>query len=209
MTPFTRLKAIAAAVPIANIDTDMLVPAAFLKTISRKGLGKALLHAARFDANGVERPEFILNRDPWRTTGILVTQENFGCGSSREHAPWALLDFGIRCIIAPSFADIFYGNCFKNGLLPITLDRPSIDLLMEDASHAATAILDVDLEQQTITRSEGPIIQFNVDAARRERLLIGLDDIAYSLKFESVIKHHEATSRQERPWVYSIPRGFD
>jgi 3-isopropylmalate/(R)-2-methylmalate dehydratase small subunit len=200
MEPFRRLTGIAAPLPVANIDTDMILSAAFLKTVSRAGLGRGLFHAWRFDGDGAERPDFVLNREPWRRAAILITLDNFGCGSSREHAPWALLDFGVRCVIAPSFADIFYGNCFKNGILPIRLGRPDADLLMQDARDPRTATLAIDLEAQTITR-QGGALTFDIDAQRRERLLNGMDDIADALRFGAAIAAHEETVRADRPWL--------
>jgi 3-isopropylmalate/(R)-2-methylmalate dehydratase small subunit len=200
MTPFRRLTGIAAPLPIANVDTDMIVPAVFLKTVSRASLGRGLFHAARFDSEGRERPGFILNRDPWRGASILVTLDNFGCGSSREHAPWALLDFGISCIIAPGFADIFHGNCFKNGLLPITLEPETIDRLMAEAADCRTATFTVDLETQTIAHAGGET-GFRIDPQRRARLLDGIDDIAETLRFASDIAAHEAALRANAPWL--------
>ncbi|RJF90266.1 3-isopropylmalate dehydratase small subunit [Sphingomonas cavernae] len=206
MTPFIRLEAIAAALPIANVDTDMLVPAKYLKTVSRSGLGRALLHGLRFDQQESEIPEFILNRDPWRASHILVTLENFGCGSSREHAPWALLDFGIRCVIAPSFADIFHANCLKNGILPVTLPRSEIDILLADSSHQNTACLIVDLVTQTILRVNGECISFKMDAASRDRLLNGLDDIDRSLGYKALIDEHEVAAMAAMPWRPFVSR---
>lgn len=200
MKPFRTLTGIAAPLPIANIDTDMILSAKFLKTVSRAGLGKGLFHALRVAANGEERADFVLNRSPWEHAAILITLENFGCGSSREHAPWALLDFGIRCIIAPSFADIFYGNCFKNGILPISLPRATIDRLMAAAAQPASATMMIDLEAQTIGTSEG-IVQFEIDAPRRERLLRGIDDIAQSLAFADAISTHERGVTRDAPWL--------
>ncbi|MGH6614568.1 3-isopropylmalate dehydratase small subunit [Sphingomonas sp.] len=200
MTPFRHLTAIAAPLPIANIDTDMILSAAFLKTVSRAGLGKGLFHALRVDVDGRERADFILNRTPWREAGILITLDNFGCGSSREHAPWALLDFGIRCIIAPGFADIFHGNCFKNGILPICLPRDTVDLLMAEAADPDTATMTVDLETQTIAR-HGGVTRFEIDAPRRARLLGGIDDIAQSLAFETAIAEHEDHASAAAPWL--------
>jgi 3-isopropylmalate/(R)-2-methylmalate dehydratase small subunit len=208
MTPFKRLTGIAAALPVVNVDTDMLVPARFLKTVSRNGLGAALFHAQRFDANGAERADFPLNRMPWRNAEILVALDNFGCGSSREHAPWALTDFGIRCIIAPSFADIFYGNCFKNGLLPVTLDTAQVEVLMIDAQEPATATMTVDLEQQVIMRANGERIGFTLDPQRRRRLLDGVDDIVQTLAFEAAIAAHEENWRIAAPWVRGLPGDF-
>jgi 3-isopropylmalate/(R)-2-methylmalate dehydratase small subunit len=198
--PFRRLTGIAAPLPIANVDTDMILPAAFLKTVSRSGLGKGLLYAARFDESGRERPGFILNRAPWRRAKILVALDNFGCGSSREHAPWALLDFGISCIVAPSFADIFFGNCFKNGILPVTLARDAVDALMAEASDRDTATFTVDLETQTITHRGGETA-FEIDPQRRARLLDGIDDIADALRHEDAIARYETEARRTAPWL--------
>lgn len=200
MRPFRTLSGIAAPLPTANVDTDMILSAAFLKTVSREGLGKGFLHALRFDAGGREKPDFILNRAPWRQAKILITLDNFGCGSSREHAPWALLDFGISCVIAPSFADIFHGNCFKNGILPIRLPRASIDTLMAAASTAETATMAVDLERGTIDWSGGTLA-FEIDPQRRERLLNGIDDIAVSLGFEDAIAGYEQRIEASDPWL--------
>jgi 3-isopropylmalate/(R)-2-methylmalate dehydratase small subunit len=200
MEPFRTLTGIAAPLPIANIDTDMLLPAKFLKTVSRAGLGQGLLHSLRIDEEGWERPDFILNRDPWRQARILIALDNFGCGSSREHAPWALLDFGIRAIIAPGFADIFYGNCFKNGILPITLPRATIDLLMAEAGDPATAAMTIDLETQTVAHAGG-VLEFALAAEPRARLLGGIDDIAYALTFDSAIAAQEARTRDNAPWL--------
>jgi 3-isopropylmalate/(R)-2-methylmalate dehydratase small subunit len=200
MQPFTRLTGIAAALPIANIDTDMILSAAFLKTVSRSGLGRGLFHALRFDAEGRERPECVFNRAPWRDARILVTLDNFGCGSSREHAPWALLDFGIRCIVAPSFADIFHGNCFKNGILPIRLPHADIDRLMAEAGAAETAAMTIDLESRTIVHAGGTL-PFDLDAQRRERLLGGVDDIAEALRFEHAIAGYERQVSGDAPWL--------
>jgi len=200
MQPFIRLTGIAAALPIANVDTDMILPAAFLKTVSRNGLGNGLFHELRFDADGNKRPDFVLNREPWRAARILIALDNFGCGSSREHAPWALLDFGIRCIVAPSFADIFYGNCFKNGMLPIRLPRVEIDMLMARASHTESAGMTVDLESRTIDHAGGTQ-RFELDAQRRERLLGGFDDIAGALRFEDAITGYESRIAREAPWL--------
>lgn len=205
MEPFRALTGIAAPLAIANIDTDMLLSARFLKTVSRTGLGHGLFYALRIDAEGREQPTFVLNREPWRRAAILIALENFGCGSSREHAPWALLDFGIRCVIAPSFADIFYGNCFKNGILPICLPRAMIDALMTEAADPATATLTIDLEAQTIVGSRGTI-HFAIVAQRRERLLGGIDDIASALRFEDAIAAHEARTRATAPWLANALR---
>ncbi|MET0373248.1 MAG: 3-isopropylmalate dehydratase small subunit [Rhizorhabdus sp.] len=200
MTPFTSLTAIAAAIPIANIDTDMLFPAAFLKTVSRDGLARALFHGLR-----MADPDFPLDHAPWTEARILVSLDNFGCGSSREHAPWALLDFGIRCVIAPSFAEIFQGNCFKNGILPVAVDRAVVEMLLADAADPVTATMTVDLEARTIVRFNGETIDFSVDDQRRERLLIGLDDISRTLDYAEDITRHESTSALIQPWLKAIP----
>lgn len=200
MKPFTSITAIAAPVEIADVDTDMLFPAAFLKTVSREGMAKALFHNVRADD-----PDFPLNKAPWDGAGILIALDNFGCGSSREHAPWALLDFGIRCVIAPSFADIFRGNCFKNGILPITLGRSDVELLLAEAKNPATATMKVDLETCTITRASGAQIRFSIDPQRRNRLLNGIDDISLSLAFAGDIDRHEHRAAELQPWLKPIP----
>ncbi len=192
MQPFTTLSAIAAPLPMANVDTDKIIPARFLKTIARTGLGKHLFAALRYDEAGAERGDFVLNREPWRHAGILIAHENFGCGSSREHAPWALLDFGIRCVIAPDFADIFFNNCFKNGILPIALPRAVCDALMEDARLGANARLTVDLARQVVVRPNGEEIGFAVDPFRKHLLLNGLDDIGQTLEHQAAIDAFEA-----------------
>ena len=181
MTPFISLTAIAAPLPLANIDTGKILAGRFLKTITRNGLGKALFSALRYNDDGIELPEFILNREPWNKAGILVTGENFGCGSSREHAPWALFDFGIRCIIAPSFADIFYNNCFKNGILPIAIEPDMVSLLMKEAGRLDQALMQVDLPSQTIRRANGDCFDFHVDADRKNALLTGRDEIGATM----------------------------
>ena len=178
---FTRPDAVAAALPLRDIDTDMILAGRYLKTITRQGLGDKLFYALRYDADGGERSDFVLNRQPWRNAGILVAQDNFGCGSSREHAPWALLDFGIRCIIAPSFADIFFNNCFKNFILPIAPPREVVEMLLADASDPATCGMTVDLEACAMTRHNGQSIAFDVSPERRHALLRGLDEISESL----------------------------
>ena len=206
MDKFDTLTAIAAPLPEANIDTDKIIPSRFLKTIKRSGLGANLFDAIRFE-NGVERPGFILNQEPYRHAGILVTHENFGCGSSREHAPWALLDFGIRCVIAPSFADIFYNNCFKNGMLPITLPREICDLLMRDATLGGNARLTVDLERQVVVRPDGEEIAFTIDPGRRHLLLEGLDDIGQTMQRAEAIDRFEQQRAVSQPWMPAIPVG--
>jgi 3-isopropylmalate/(R)-2-methylmalate dehydratase small subunit len=199
MTPFTTFEAVAAAVPLANIDTDMLVPARFLKTISREGLAEALFYNLR-----TADPDFALNRAPWTQAGILVALDNFGCGSSREHAPWALLDFGIRCVIAPSFADIFQQNCFKNGILPITLAPEPVAALMALATDPATAHMRVSLLNQTIAAGD-TLATFHTDPECRKRLLGGLDDIALSLRYADDIAAHEQQAHINQPWIRAIP----
>jgi 3-isopropylmalate/(R)-2-methylmalate dehydratase small subunit len=198
VTPFRRLTGVAAPLPIANVDTDMILPAAFLKTVSRQGLGRGLFHNLRTGG------DFVLDRAEWREAKILVTLDNFGCGSSREHAPWALLDFGISCILAPGFAEIFQGNCFKNGMLPIALPRAEIDLLLADAGDPDKAVLAVDLEAETIVRADGTTLPFHIDPQRRARLLEGLDDIAFALGFDGEIAAHEARVRREQPWLATM-----
>jgi len=204
MTPFTTLTAIAAPLPLANVDTDKIIPARFLKTIKRSGLGTHLFDALRYHADGSEKPEFVLNENKYRSAEILVAGENFGCGSSREHAPWALLDFGIRCVIAPSFADIFHGNCFKNGILPIVLPAEICEQLMADARLGANARITVDLATQTITRPDGTTIRFEVDAFRKHCLLNGLDDIGLTLEHAPAIDAFEARRNAEQKWQPNI-----
>ena len=204
MEAFTRLTAVVAPLPLANVDTDKIIPARFLKTIQRSGLGRALFDALRYEADGTEKPGFVLNRQPYRTAEILVAHENFGCGSSREHAPWALLDFGIRCVIAPSFADIFHSNCFKNGILPIVLPHDTCDALMRDAENGANSRLTVDLERQVVVRPDGDEIPFDVDPLRRRRLLEGLDDIGETMAYAEAIGRFEARRRDAAPWVPSV-----
>jgi 3-isopropylmalate/(R)-2-methylmalate dehydratase small subunit len=201
MDKFTTLTGIAAPLPLINIDTDMIIPKQFLKTIKRSGLGKNLFDEMRFDQSGNEIPEFVLNKPAYRDAQILVAGDNFGCGSSREHAPWALLDFGIRCVIAPSFADIFFNNCFKNGILPIPLPQEDVDKLMDDASNGANATLTIDLEAQEITRPDGQKIAFEIDPFRKHCLLNGLDDIGLSLTKVEAIDAFEATAQSASPWI--------
>jgi len=200
MQPFTIVKGVAAPLPLSNIDTDMIIPAKFLKTIKRSGLGVSAFNAMRYlDGESEENPDFILNQGPWRKSKVLVVGENFGCGSSREHAPWALLDFGVRCIIAPSFADIFYNNCFKNGILPITLPKEDVDRLSEAAGHLHE--FSIDLENKLITTSGGESISFDVEEFRRFCLLNGLDDIGLTLQKEDKIKAYEDRLARERQWI--------
>ena len=201
MEPFTTLTGVAAPLPLANVDTDKIIPARFLKTIKRSGLGVNLFNTLRYDAEGQERPDFVLNQPPYRGAEILIAHENFGCGSSREHAPWALLDFGIRCVIAPDFADIFFNNCFKNGILPISLPRDVCDLLMDDAKLGSNARLTVDLARQVVVRPSGEEIPFQVDEFRRHLLLNGLDDIGQTLQRSDAIDRFEAT---QPAWMPAI-----
>ena len=202
MEKFTRLTGIAAPMDAINVDTDQIIPKLHLRTIKRTGLGKVLFDELRFHPDGTEKPEFILNRPPWREAEILVAGDNFGCGSSREHAPWALLDFGIRCIVSTSFADIFYNNCFKNGILPVTVPRDALDALMADASDRENPVLTVDLEAQEITRPNGAVIGFTIDEFRRDCLLNGLDDIGLTMQKVDRIDAFEARQREQQPWLY-------
>src|ERR1700729_2691229 len=191
MDKFTTLTAVAAPLPIANIDTDKVIPARFLKTIKRSGLGVHLFDTLRYDTEGKERPEFVLNQEPYRNAQIIIAHENFGCGSSREHAPWALLDFGIRCVIAPSFADIFYNNCFKNGILPIKLPQEIADKLLDDAERGSNARISIDLEKLEIRGPDGGMVKFEVDEFRRQCLLNGWDDIGLTLREDDKIAAYE------------------
>ena len=193
MEKFDKLTGIAAPLDIINVDTDMIIPKQFLKTIQRSGLGKNLFDEMRYTPEGDEIADFVLNQPAYRSAEILVAGDNFGCGSSREHAPWALLDFGIRCVIAPSFADIFYNNCFKNGILPIVLPQADVDKLMDDAKRGANATVSIDLESQTIKGPDGGEIAFEVDAFRKQCLMQGLDDIGLTLQKATAIDDYEAT----------------
>jgi 3-isopropylmalate/(R)-2-methylmalate dehydratase small subunit len=201
MQKFTALTGIAAYLPMINVDTDMIIPKQYLKTIKRTGLGKGLFAELRYDEAGKPRPDFVLHKPPYDKAKILITGENFGCGSSREHAPWALLDFGISCIIAPSFADIFYNNCFKNGILPIALPQEEIDKLIDDASRGANAVLHVDLPNQEIRGPDGGKIHFDIDPFRKRCLMEGLDDIGLTMEKAEDIESFERHSRLERPWA--------
>ncbi len=207
MQAFSTLTGVAAPLPLANVDTDKIIPARFLKTIARTGLGRNLFDTLRFDDEGRERPDFVLNREPYRHAEILIAHENFGCGSSREHAPWALLDFGIRCVIAPDFADIFHNNCFKNGILPIRLPRAVCDMLMEDARMGGNARLTVDLARQVVVRPSGEEIGFDIDPFRKRLLLEGLDDIGQTLQHAPAIDAHEARLREQQAWMPGIGVG--
>ena len=207
MEKFTRLSGVAAPLPMVNVDTDMVIPKTYLKGTARTGLGKHLFAEMRFNADGSERPDFVLNRPAWRKAEILIAFENFGCGSSREHAPWALRDFGIRCVIAPSFADIFFNNCFKNGILPVVLPKAVCAELIDDAERGANATLTIDLETQELTRSDGERIAFEVEPSRRGRLLEGLDEIGATVAKAHRIDAFEARLRQSQPWRASALDG--
>ena len=201
MEKFTRLEGVAAPLKMVNIDTDMIIPKNYLKTVKRTGLGKGLFAEKRYKDDGSENPDFVLNKPAYRKAQILVAGDNFGCGSSREHAPWALLDFGIRCVIAPSFADIFYGNCFKNGILPIKLPQSEVDKLMDDAERGANAVISIDLEKQEIRGPDGGMIAFEVDAFRKQCLLNGWDDIGLTMQSEGKIDAFEKQQHVQAPWL--------
>lgn len=201
MDKFTTFTGVAAPMPLVNIDTDMIIPKQFLKTIKRTGLGVNLFDEMRYTLDGQEIPEFVLNQPAYREAQILVAGDNFGCGSSREHAPWALLDFGIRCVISTSFADIFFNNCFKNGILPIVLDEEQVAHLMDDAGKGANARITVDLENQTVTASDGTSYPFEVDAFKKHCLLNGLDDIGLTLEKAAAIDTFEDRMKTQYPWL--------
>ena len=201
MDKFTALTGIAAPLPLINIDTDMIIPKQFLKTIKRSGLGVNLFDEMRYDDDGAEIPDFVLNKPQYREAQIIVAGDNFGCGSSREHAPWAIKDFGISCVIAPSYADIFYNNCFKNGILPIALPQETVDVLMKDAEKGANARMEIDLESQTITTSDGEVISFDVDPFKKHCLMEGLDDIGLTMEKVASVDAFEAKASVARPWV--------
>ena len=201
MEKFVKLTGVAAPLPVVNIDTDMIIPKDYLKTIKRTGLGKGLFAEARYNEDCSVNPDFVLNKPAYQNAKILVAGDNFGCGSSREHAPWALLDFGIRCVISTSFADIFYNNCFKNGILPIVVSQADLDKLMDDASRGSNAILSVDLESQEITGPDGGSIKFEIDAFKRHCLLNGLDDIGLTLEMATAIDSFEKSAATSRPWA--------
>jgi 3-isopropylmalate/(R)-2-methylmalate dehydratase small subunit len=201
MQSFTTLTGVAAPFPLINVDTDMIIPKQFLKTIKRTGLGKALFHELRYDEKGQEKPEFVLNKPAYRKAQILVAGDNFGCGSSREHAPWALLDFGIRCVISTSFADIFYNNCFKNGILPIVVSPENLKKLMDDAERGANATVTVDLAAQEIRGPDGGMIRFDIDSFRKHCLMNGLDDIGLTMEKQSDIDKFERSQAERRPWL--------
>ena len=201
MTPFTRLDGVAAPLPITNVDTDMIIPKQYLKTIARTGLGRGLFAEMRYDEQGRENPDFVLNKTAYRKAQILVAEDNFGCGSSREHAPWALLDFGIRCVISTSFADIFYNNCFKNGILPVVVSSENLAKLMDDAERGANATLSVDLERQEIKGPDGGTVKFEIDAFKKRCLMEGLDDIGLTMVKAKAIDSYEARAHASRPWA--------
>ena len=201
MDKFTQLTGVAAPMPEINIDTDRIIPKNYLKTIKRTGLGTALFAEVRYDEQGKENPNFILNKPAYRKAEIIVAGDNFGCGSSREHAPWALLDFGIRCVISTSFADIFFNNSFKNGILPIKLPQSEVDKLMDDAERGANATLTIDLEKQEIRRPDGEIITFDIDPFRKHCLLNGLDDIGLTLQHAKKIDSYESRQSADKPWL--------
>ncbi len=202
MQPFTRLKAVTAPLPMINVDTDMIIPKQFLRTIKRTGLGKNLFDEMRYDDNGNEIPDFVLNREPYRNAQILIAGANFGCGSSREHAPWSLLDFGIRCVIAPSFADIFYNNCFKNGILPVVLPQEDVDKLMKTAQENPGMEMEVDLENHLVKAGDQISCSFEIDEFKKHCLMNGLDDIGLTLEKEAMISSFEEMDSRKRPWLY-------
>ena len=201
MDKFETFSGIAAPMPLVNIDTDMIIPKQFLKTIKRSGLGVHAFDEMRYDDDGNEIPDFVLNQSAYRESSILIAGDNFGCGSSREHAPWALSDFGIKVVVSTSFADIFFNNCFKNGMLPIVLPQEQVDLLMKDAEKGANARVEVNLEDQTITSSDGDVIKFDIDPFRKHCLLNGLDDIGLTLEKAASIDSFEAKASAARPWA--------
>ena len=203
MEKFTTLTGVAAPMNKINVDTDMIIPKQFLKTIQRAGLGKHLFDEMRFDRDGNEVEDFVLNKPAYRDAQILVAGDNFGCGSSREHAPWALLDFGIRCVISTSFADIFYNNCFKNGILPIKVSKEDLDKLMDDAERGANATLTVDLGNQKIFGPDGGEVRFEMDAFKKQCLLNGLDDIGLTMKNKDKIKNFEDQNKTSQPWLFA------
>ena len=201
MQPFKKLSGVAAPLNMINVDTDMIIPKQFLKTIKRTALGSALFHEMRTRPDGSENPDFVLNKPAYKKAQILIAGANFGCGSSREHAAWSLLDFGIKCVISTSFADIFYNNCFKNGILPIVLPQAEIDKLMDDAERGANAIISIDLEAQEIRGPDGGMIKFEIDAFRKQCLINGWDDVGLTLRNESRISDFEAKRQREMPWA--------
>jgi 3-isopropylmalate/(R)-2-methylmalate dehydratase small subunit len=203
MKKFTTLTGVAAPMPLINIDTDMIIPKQFLKTITRSGLGKSLFFEMRYDDNGKELPDFVLNQKPYRSAEIIVAGDNFGCGSSREHAPWALQDFGIRAIIAPSFADIFFGNCYKNGMLPIVMPQEQVDVLMADAASDNARVLTIDLPNQKVIRASGESFSFDINPTSKTQLLEGLDEIGQTLQRSAEIAAFEQRQHMSQPWLWS------
>ena len=201
MDKFTVLNGVAAPLPLRNIDTDMIIPKQYLKTIKRTGLGAGLFSEMRFNEDGSENPDFVLNKPAYRDAKIIVAEDNFGCGSSREHAPWALLDFGVRCVISTSFADIFFNNCFQNGVLPIRVSREDLDKLMEDAERGANATMTIDLEAQEIRGPDGGVVKFDIDAFRKHCMLNGLDDIGITMQKDAGIASYEGDLAKSRPWA--------
>ena len=201
MDKFTTLEGVAAPMKIRNIDTDMIVPKQYLKTIKRTGLGKGLFSELRYKEDGSENPDFILNKPAYRNAKIIVAEDNFGCGSSREHAPWALLDYGIRCVISTSFADIFFNNCFQNGVLPIKVSREDLDKLMDDAERGSNATLSIDLEKQEIRGPDGGVVNFDIDPFRKHCMLNGLDDIGLTMTKAKALDGYESQRKTERPWM--------
>jgi len=201
MQKFTTLTAVAAPLNMMNVDTDMIIPKDYLKTIERTGLGKGLFSEMRYNEDGTENPDFVLNRPAYRNAKIIVAGDNFGCGSSREHAPWALLDFGVRCVISTSFADIFHNNCFKNGILPVVVSKEDLDKLMDDAERGANATITIDLEAQEIHGPDGGTVHFEVDAFKKHCLLNGLDDIGLTMEKADHIAAHEQRAAEQRPWA--------
>ncbi|MZR29459.1 3-isopropylmalate dehydratase small subunit [Sneathiella litorea] len=201
MEKFNKLTAVAAPMPLVNIDTDMIIPKQFLKTIQRAGLGKNLFAEMRYDNDGNEKEDFVLNQPAYRNAEILIAGDNFGCGSSREHAPWALLDFGIRCVISTSFADIFHNNCFRNGILPIEVSPEELEKLMEDAERGANATISIDLEAQEIRGPDGGVIHFEVEQFNKHCLLTGLDEIGLTLKKENKVAEYEESRKLQQPWL--------
>jgi 3-isopropylmalate/(R)-2-methylmalate dehydratase small subunit len=201
MDKFTKLEGVAAPLKMINVDTDMIIPARYLKTIKRTGLGTALFSTMRYNADGSENPDFVLNKPAYRNSKILVVDDNFGCGSSREHAPWALLDFGIRCVISTSFADIFFNNCFKNGILPVVVSPEDLEKLFDDADRGANATLTIDLEKQEIRGPDGGAVKFDVDPFRKHCLLNGLDDIGLTMTKQDKIDSYEQQTKASRPWA--------
>ena len=203
MDKFDKLEGVAAPLRIVNVDTDMIIPKQYLKTLKRTGLAKGLFSELRYKEDGSENPDFVLNKPAYRKAQILVAGDNFGCGSSREHAPWALLDFGIRCVISTSFADIFYNNCFKNGVLPIKLPRADVEKLLDDASRGANAVVTIDLEKGEIRGPDGGVVKFDIDPFRKHLLLNGLDDVGLTMEKKSKIDDFEAKQKLSQPWLHA------